>query len=263
MKFLTYSSYISSIFFCIFFFSACEEVIILDLEKAERRVIIEAKLDASAMTATVLLTKSNNFYETTTPQTVSDANITLVSENGQSYTFTESEEGVYVANDVFAAPDEVFTISIESENEVYQATATTPYPVALDSLVSDIITAPFSGEEIISVSAYWTDLPEVLNFYRVRTFTNDTLLTGDYNLTNDDFTTDNAMTSFIRNAFEEGDEARIQLLSTNRVYYDYFYQISVAGDSDSTTPFNPKGNFDNDALGYFGIYFVSEEIINL
>ena len=257
-------TYISSILFCIFFFSACEEVIVLDLENADKRVIIQAQIDATAMTASVLLNKSNGFYETTIPETISNANVTLTSEDAQTYTLNEAEAGVYVANDVLATPEQKFTLSVESENETYTASATTPYPVTLDSLSSNVIISPFGGEEFISVSAHWTDLAEVQNFYRVRTFINDTLLADTYNLVNDDFTDGEEMNAFIRNGFEEEEEVRVKLLSIDKEYYDYFFELSsLDGGTASVTPFNPQGNFDNDALGYFGIYFVSEQSISL
>jgi len=261
MKLLKYLS----CFLCsLFFFSACEEVIVLDLEKAEKRVIIQAQLDATAMTATVSLTKSNGFYETTVPETISNANISLTSDDGQSYSFSESEAGVYVANDVLATPEQTFTISVESENETYTASTTTPYPVVLDSLSSDIIVSPFGGEEFISVSAHWLDLAEIQNFYRIRTFINDTLLADTYNLITDDFTDGEEMNSFIRNAFDEDDEVLVKLLNIDKKYYDYFFELSsVGGGSGDVTPFNPQGNFDNNALGFFGIYFVSEATISL
>ena len=261
MKLLTY---ISSIFIGIFFFSACEEVIVLDLENAEKRVIIQAQLDATIMTATVLLNKSNGFYETSEPESISNANIVLTSDDGQTYTLNETENGVYTANNVSATPEQSFTISIESEDETYTATATTPYSITLDSLASDIIVSPFGGEEFITVSGYWTDLPDVQNFYRIRTFINDTLLADTYNLITDEFTDGEEMSAFVRSGFEEGEEVRVKLLSIDKEYYDYFFELSsVGGGTASTTPFNPQGNFDNGALGYFGIYFDSEQSISL
>jgi len=47
--------------------TSCEDVIELDLETSEPQTIIEATIDATTQTATVLLTKSNGFYDQDAP----------------------------------------------------------------------------------------------------------------------------------------------------------------------------------------------------
>ena len=69
----------------------------------------------------------------------------------------------------------------------------------------------------------------------------------------------------IRDRFEENTRVTVELLSTDENYYNYFFQLSsIAGNGpNSTTPYNPTGNFDHEVLGYFGIYSASVLSIEL
>ena len=46
-------------------------------------------------------------------------------------------------------------------------------------------------------------------------------------------------------------------MSIDEATYKYYSDLASIQSSvfDATTPFNPKSNFDNDALGYFGIWY--------
>jgi len=59
--------------------------------------------------------------------------------------------------------------------------------------------------------------------------------------------------------FYPGDSLKFELLSTDKKYFDYFFEIALQYNNgiNTTTPYTPKGNFNNGALGYFGIYSVS------
>ena len=61
----------------VFLGMGCEEVIELDLEDTDARMVIAADLDVSSQTIDVLLTQSNSFYGTAIPVWVDNAQIEL------------------------------------------------------------------------------------------------------------------------------------------------------------------------------------------
>jgi len=253
----------------LFVFSSCEEVIELDLNTTEPQLIIEATLDATNAVARVILTKSNDFYNNNSPERISGADINLRSETGTTYMLAETSAGTYVAENIAANQGEVFTISIEVEGEMYEATTQVPLPVTLDEVeVLGNINPPFGGEDAatIRLAATWNDPQDIENFYRIRTYVDDTFQANTYTILNDAFAGDDSeQTVPIQDLFEENTSITVELLSTDEEYYDYFFQVSslIGNGPNSTTPYNPKGNFSNGALGYFGIYYSSALSVEL
>jgi len=248
-------------------FSSCEDVIELELESVESQIVIEATLDASSETAKVIISETNDFYDKSNPEKISGAIITLQGELGNTYTFSETSSGTYTAIDVFVNQGESFNLVVEVDGKFYEAKTQTPAPVNLDSIIqSNFPGGPFSDEGDILLSAVWNDPNDVENFYRIRTFIDGIFQSDNYTIINDDLAGDGEeITASIAQGFNENTTVAIELLSTDEAYYDYFSQLSsLAGNgAGSTTPYNPKGNFSNDALGYFGIYYSSSKEIQL
>lgn len=243
------------------FFMACEDIIELDLEEAEQRIVLEATLDVDSQQAQLVFSLTNEFYQAGETDKVSGATVVLSHQDGTQYVLAETKDGVYVADNIISSPDDVFTLVVEDQGKQYTASAIVPHPAALDSLNTEMFDFPFggSGEENFQVFAHWNDPENVPNFYRLKPYLNDTLVADVYSLTYDEFGDGTAMSIPIRELFEAENRVRIDLLSVDANYYDYFLQLStIQGEGfNSSNPFNPKGNFDSNVLGYFGIYTTS------
>lgn len=265
---MNFSKLFSLIVFSLLLFPSCEDVIELDLATTDAKLVIEANLDAGKQKATVIITKSNDFYDNSQAEGISGANVVLQKQNGAEYILQENEVGIYSLENVDALPDDIFTLAITLEGEVYEATSKVPHPVSLDQV--DILEnggRPFTNEEgSISLSATWKDPLGIENFYRIRTYVDSVLQTDIYTVFNDSFIGDGNEESLpLRDQFKENTSVTVELLSTDEHYYDYFFQLSsIVGDGfNSTTPFNPEGNLGENVLGYFGIYFSSSLSIEL
>jgi hypothetical protein len=259
--------YICFLSVSILFLSSCEDVIQLDLESTDSQIVIEASLNASSQTATVLISKTNDFYDNTEPEKVSGAIITLQGETGDTYVFSEASPGTYVAENVIASTEEVFNLSVEVEDMVYEAATTVPSAANLKEIIqSDFPSGPFGDEGAILLSAIWDDPAGIENFYRIRTYVDDIFQADSYTVLDDNIRGDGEeITTPIQKGFDENTKVTIELLSIDEAYYDYFFQLaSLSGEgANSTTPYNPTGNFSNDALGYFGIYYSSALSVEL
>lgn len=249
----------------ILIFTSCEDVIELELEDTTPRIIIDGTLNMTTQTARVIFTKSNGFYDDTTPVFVSGVSAVLQNESGTSVTLSETTPGTYVAENVVANPGEKWTIELESEGVVYSAATTAPYPAVLDTLIAEIEQRPFGGETEVRMFSEWDDQVGVPNFYRLRPYQNDTLIAQSYNLTNDDFSDGKRIRTPIMQEFDLGKLVKMELLSVDQNYYRYFLELSsvVGNGFNASNPYNPIGNFDNDALGYFGIFSVSSKEVQL
>ena len=84
--------YFKNIFFLAFAMmslASCEDIIELDLENAESKIVIDAVVDATAQNARVILTQSNGFYDDITLDFVADATVNLTLADGSMYPPTE------------------------------------------------------------------------------------------------------------------------------------------------------------------------------
>jgi hypothetical protein len=264
---MSYLKYICFLSISLILLSSCEDVIELDLATTESQIVIEASLNASSQTATVLISKTNDFYDDTEPESVSGAAVVLQDENGETYTFTENAPGRYVAEQVMASPETIYNLTVEVEAVTYEATAQVPSPANLKEVTqSDFPGGPFGDEGAILLSAIWDDPADAENFYRIRTYINGTFQADGYTVLSDETRGDGEeITAPIQNGFEESTTVTVELLSTDEAYYDYFFQLaSLTGQGgNATTPYNPTGNFSNEALGYFGIYYSSALSVEL
>ncbi len=245
-------------------FMSCEDVIELELEDSSPQFIIEAVLDMDQNNCTVLLSKSNGFYESTAINTVNATAITLTDADGNNYDFSQETDGRYIAENITVAPEQVFTLAITDEDgQTYTASSSAPYPVALDSLEVEEFVFPFGDEENYRIFINWVDLEGVDNFYRSKIIANDTFLVESYNIVSDEIGDGEELRLPLQEFFEIGEEVEVQLQSIDENSYEYFIQIEeVQGEGGgNTTPYNPKGNFDNGALGYFGIISTSSKTV--
>ena len=259
--------YIAFLFLGLLVFSSCEDVIELELDSVESQIVIEATIDAGNQIASVNISKTNDFYDDTNPEEISGARITLRNESAATYTLSENSPGTYTAANVLTNPGERFDLIVEVDGIFYEATSQTPAAVSLDSIIqSNFPVGPFSDEGDILLSAVWNDPDSEENFYRIRQYIDGVFQSDNYTIITDVLRGDGEeITASIAQGFNENTMVEVELLSTDEAYYDYFFQLSsLSGEGGgSTTPYNPKGNFSNDALGYFGIYYSSSIEIQL
>ncbi|MCC7246987.1 MAG: DUF4249 family protein [Saprospiraceae bacterium] len=141
-----------------------------------------------------------------------------------------------------------------------------PVAAVLDSLKMDKNGSPGGGNTAgqYTLSAFWKDVPGMENYYRLKIYRNRIFQSETYILS-DDRLGDGALIvrPVIRQSYDLGDTLRCELLSVNKAYFDYFTDIASASGQglSNPSPYNPKGNLQGDALGYFGIWFVSEKTI--
>ena len=253
--------------------TSCEEVIELELENAESKIVIDAVLDVTTQNARVLLTKSNGFYEAVELDFVADAIVNLTLIDGTIINLPMVQNGVYFATGINVMEDDVVTITVIDDEATYVATEKVPHNITIDSL--EIIPTdnagpngggPFGGGDIqyYQIFTHWKDVENKESFYRIKVRVNDTLQTGLITISNDINRNGAAFSQPVFQSFEAGDTVGVELLSIDEGSYRYLNDLSSSGPGfGATTPFNPKSNFTNDALGYFGIVKSNVETVIL
>lgn len=258
----------------LFSLSACEEVIVLELDSAEQRVVLEADLDAGKGACAVYLRKSGDFYQSNDFERISDADVFLRTPQGEQLLPLYSE-GFYYLEGIQVQPGDTVSLRIQlADGQVINASpAKTPYPVSLDSLILEETLSggpgpgggnPNNGEKQFSLSFQWQDRAGSSDNYRLKVFRNGRYESEIYGLTDDRLGDGDQITRpIIRNTYAQGDTLRCQLLSSDIAYYNYFTDIANSDGRgfSSPTPYNPRTSLSGNALGYFGVWYLSEKIV--
>jgi hypothetical protein len=245
----------------LFILASCEEVIRLDLKNSEPRVVIDATLNATKGVCLVQVSKSLGFYQNDSIIGIEGVSVELVNGSGRVQSLAEVGPGVYSASDLPVSPGEVYRLNvILSPDEWYTAQTKAPEAVFLDSLkvVRGFGDPRPTSPPVFLINPKWKDRAGIANFYRFKVTKNGKLRKGSFSITNDEpFDGTEVDMPLYRYDFELGDTVRLEFQSIDSVSYSYFNQVNDMARPSfvSATPYNPIGNFDNGALGYFGIHW--------
>lgn len=239
---------------------SCEEVIEVDLKESEPRLVIEASIlwrkGTPGNVQLIRLTTTAPFFDDEIPS-AQGASVSVFSETGMQFEFEELEPGIF-RNDQFVPElNKPYELEIEYQGEVYRATETL-LPVAPLEYIEQTDQGGFGGEDI-EFKVYFTDPPNIQNYYLVRFFYEDLTI----QIYEDKFTDGNQTFAYFSNEdLTSGEEVGFEIQGISRRFYDYLFILrSQAGSSNGgpfqTQPTTVRGNIinttnpDNFAFGYF------------
>lgn len=241
--------------------TGCEDVIHVDLETGEDRLVVDAEIfwqkgtDGSRQKIT--LSRMAAYYNPSIPK-VSGAEVYVNNSAGDSFVFTESEEaGVYVCTNFIPVLNDTYTLHIRVEDEEYTASETLMPVPAIDRIQQTTVTQ--FETEVIELSLYVKDPADETNYY-LSGYETGILQYPEYELMEDDFYNGNEIRSdFSDEDLKPGHTVDITLRGLSKQFYNYMNLILDAADPDmfSTPPASIRGNVVNQttpgkfALGYF------------
>jgi len=256
----------------------CEDVIVVDLNSAAPRIVIEGEVTNNDTLTEVRITKSTDFYQPGIYKKVSGANIVITDNKGNSSTLTEVEDGIYQTDSIKGQPGESYSITVKAEGKTYQAESTMPRQVNLDSLSIELAPSPPGGgeeEKNYFLHLYFQDPPDIDNYCRFKIFNNGEQLGGFY-IYFDKFTNGNKIDYRLvlhakPNNIKLGDSLMVELQSIDKASFDFYKTANSVNasrtggrqNSSSVAPANPVTNWSNKALGVFTAYAVSRQSIEV
>ncbi|MEM6272240.1 MAG: DUF4249 domain-containing protein [Bacteroidota bacterium] len=239
------------------FVSGCEDVIDVDLNEADPRLVVEAYLTNEVGSAEVTLSRTTSYFEEQSAQVVIGATVTIRDGNGNIFPLDELTAGKYTNSTLQGQPGESYTLEIATGQENVTATAEMPGLVPIDSLDTQVVQFPIGGQEdLIVVRCHYVDPAGQLNFYRPLLAINGTLTTDI--AVYDDRSNDGIATAvpLFSDALETGDSVRVDLWSIDRTNYYYYNGLADnlgSGNGGSAAPGNPDNNLSGDVLGVFTV----------
>lgn len=250
-------------------FTSCEDVVQIDLEEGEPRLVVEGSIlkhrDSSSPTGQFIrLSLTTPFYSDEIPSAV-EASVEIYDETGNIFEFREAEPGLYINENFNPDVNTSYELKIVYEDEVYSATETFMTVPQLEYIEQNN-NGGFLGDEI-EFRAYYTDPEDTTNFYLFR-FLHENLSLQIYD---DKFTNGNqTFAVFADEDLVVGDTVIIENQGISKRFYEYMYilrsQAGSGGGPFQTQPTTVRGNIvnttnaDNFPFGYFRLSEVDELI---
>ncbi|WP_299365868.1 DUF4249 domain-containing protein [Winogradskyella sp.] len=255
------------------FFTNCEDVIDVDLNTAEPRLVIDASINWFKNTAgneqNIRLSLTAPFFDETVPP-ANGATVQITDSNNNSYDFVEDGlTGIYRNNSFVPIIDETYTLTVVYEGETYSGTETLKSVVPID-FVEQENEGGFSGEDI-ELKAFYTDPANVENYYFFE-FISDVAVVPSLDVYEDRFTDGNQIFGFYTEEdLESGDIVTIRNYGISERFYEFMFILLQQGGEDDGGPFETqpatvRGNCinttnpDNFPFGYFRLSEVDEFI---
>ncbi|MFA7444964.1 MAG: DUF4249 domain-containing protein [Flavobacteriaceae bacterium] len=240
---------------------SCEEVVQVDLDSAEPRLVVEASINwqkgDDGSVQKIRLTTTAGYYDQQVP-TVSDALITVASQDGAVFDFIEESPGNYFCYDFVPEIGKSYELMISVNGEVYTATEKL-YEVPEIQYIEQNNDIGFS-DDFIEIKYFFQDNGEQENYY-LDSFDSVDFLYPQYGIFNDNFFQGNMLYGiFLSDEIKAGDEIEIKLYGISSRYYNYMKVLFNSSDSAGPFPIpvgTVRGNLvnqtnpDNYALGYF------------
>ena len=258
--------------FILIFIIGCEDVIQVEIDSAKPQIVIEAKISNSLNNNFVKITKSTDFYNPNTYQTISNAQVIIKENNKAEYLLSETSPGKYQNNQLVAKAGNDYTIFVKYDNNQYSSNSYTPKGLKIDSVNYQIKERPFNKKKYLELHVYFQDNPGQRDFARFVIYKNGEKIKVIF-IYNDRLTNGNYINYFFFNfndeSFYMGDEIFVEMQSINEQTYEYFRTLKNAATIESKGPFgpaapaNPVNNWSNNALGYFSTFIVSTGSVKL
>lgn len=264
------SIYKTALLLFVFSFVACEEVVDLDLETAEPRLVVDAAIawekETDGATQSIILSTTTDYFADEIPP-VSDATVFVTNSQGTQFDFIEEPgTGNYICNNFVPELYETYTLTVIVDSETYTATEQL-IPVPEITRIEQDNEGGFFGEDI-EVRFFFNDNGDQDNFYLTK-FEVDFLLFPEYYVFDDRFSQGNEMNEiFTDEDLAQGDELNMSLSGISEQFYSYMGLIleSTSGNPFNVPPSNIRGNIinetneDNYAMGYFRLSEVSSRV---
>lgn len=223
-------------------FSCYRDVIDLDLKDIGSHVVIEGIITDLSGPYTVKISKPVYFLSAGEFLPISDAEVIITDDSGNSETLQEGSDGYYQTHNLQGLSGKTYSLNVSIEGEEYTAISTMPEAIELDSI-------EFISYGQVSIICYFTDPAGVKNYCRLKVFQNGELA---YTYLYQDRYSDGQqiVVDDIDILFNRGDHVEIQFLTIDKATFEYFETINDA-QVTLVTLYNPKTNLSNNALGYF------------
>ncbi len=253
-------------------FSSCEDVIDVDLNNAEPKLVIDGIIKWQKGTTgaeqVIKLSLTNDFF-TNDILAANGASVTITNSLNETFIFLEDGvTGNYICNNFNPVIGETYSLVVVYNGELYSATNTfVSGPPILN--VQQEIAQGFDGEDEIEVKYFFQDNGSEDNYYLLGV-KNPNKQIPEFGVVSDEFFQGNLMFGFYGSSeTESGITLKLSVQGITFGYYNYMNILTTIAGSGTGNPFATppatlRGNIinqtnsDNFPLGYFHLSEIDE-----
>jgi len=243
--------------------SACEKVVIVNLETAAPRLVVEANIKwvkgTSGNVQKIRLSKTIAYYDSQSAPVNNAEDVTIKNNEGRIFNFVAANnEGEYVCVDFVPRLGEKYELNIIYEGKIYAASEQLMDCPGISEVNQDN-NGGFTKDQM-EVIMFYKDSPVMENQYMI-TFNNPYKTIPIISVAEDKFYSGVQMSaSIIEEQLKKGDKVNVHLEGISKPYYNYMrlmLQNAAGANPFQAVAANAKGNIYNKglvseyALGYF------------
>ena len=250
--------------------SACEEVILIDIDQAPAQLVIDGLVTDQDTTHMVRITRSADFGGSE-GENILDAIVEVRDNLGNIFNYTHNPEGYdslqgyYFSDQKYAGQEyAIYQLDVTVDSRLYTASDTLRPITEIDSLLIKVdqnaVDDPENDGKIYQVLLYAKEPQETVDFYYFK-FYRDSIIDADANrsvFVFDDKVLGGSLDGLPSPIlFREGELASVEIYSLTRQQFVYFTDMGNILNSDggmfSPPPANPRSNISGGALGIFQV----------
>jgi len=242
------------------FLTACEEVIDIDLNSSNPRIVVEATIEPDSV-CEVLLTYSANYFNNQKPTVIDNAVVTITDNLGSNESLLNIGNGRYKGSNIKGFINRSYTLDVVTNNHQISGTAKIPSK----GLIIDVVakeSEPLFGNSNDFKEYYLEvilkDDPIQSNYYLLEFSSNNFQFDQRMQYVDDKNFGENNLATIKqwRNGYYVGDQATVTVYSVDKNVYLFHKQLQeiISGGGmggPTSTPYNPQSNMTPDALGCF------------
>jgi len=244
-------------------FAACQEDVVLDLNKTEKKLVVEAYVSNEFPCANVSLSYSLDFYDSGIQEKLDNATVTLTDENGQVTVLDLNNAREFVPVSFIPNFGLNYTLNISLGDQIIQSQATLPFPVPIVD-VSFVPNPFYSSPDSLNLYVTLADQIDRDNFFRLKVRRLSEEDSGEYSLFDDSFGNGGMVTLPVYYSnFSAGDTVVVELFNLNEEAFNYYAWLSENDRATLNTiaPGNPTSNVPENVLGCFIAYTVDRDTV--
>jgi hypothetical protein len=238
--------------------TACYVVSEDDLfEVYEPKIVVEAQINNIDKSCFVSIAKTANPDDSISYYPVSDAQVIISDNQGNSELLDLLTPGIYIGNEINATPNSEYSLLVSIDELEYAALDVMQMPATVDKAEIRFIDK-FVAEAGYYIKLYIQKEKNKTSYYKLEVAKNDSLFNGynDLIIFEDTYAIEN-FEYLIPYAFQGNDTVTIDLHKISSEMYKYFYELNK--QTNNTFRYiqapmqNPPSNLSNNALGYFQV----------
>jgi hypothetical protein len=267
--------------FLLLLFSACERVVVIDLNDAAPALVVEGRVLKDSL-ALVKVHQTSSYFQPDTQRCICGATVVIREDAaGSSDTLEQIAPGLYQSTTIRGKEDHEYFLTVIFEEVIYEASSyLSPQPqiysftqrsFASFGDFADSSAFDFGGGGLLDSLPWFLftniyDDPVTADYYMFEYYVNGERRTGRYNVSTDTNAKDDTLkySPGPSALFYTGDTVSVRVYAIDNGIYNYFDMLSDALNSNSfisSTPYNPISNISNGAMGYFAAMSFDQDTI--